>query len=118
MSTSILLSTSSHLLSDALCTASQSHSGISVSAFEHAWLTLMNDTPKRASTAWEVAFEGKENPRSAPAWMGDGEDVPEKERLLVFGDMVMVVGLEVETDLYVPEEIRVCWWAVVGGLKS
>ena len=115
--TSIRLRTSSHLLTDALCTASQSQSGISLSALAHAWASLMKDTPNRVSTERATVSSGNEKDRSAPAWMGEGDEVPAKVRKLVFVEIVMFVGLEVETDLYVPDSTSVCD-ALFGGRKS
>ena len=59
----------------------------------------MKETPKRARTVCSDVVFGKENDRSAPAWIGEGDGVPAKERDVTFEEMVIFVGLEVETDL-------------------
>ena len=60
----------------------------------------MNDTPNRARTEREDDdVLGKENDKSAPAWMGEGEEVPGKEREVMLVEMLMLVGLDVEMDL-------------------
>ena len=42
---------------------------------------------------------GKEKERSAPASMCEGEEVPAKDREVVFVEMAMFVGVDVEIDL-------------------
>lgn len=58
----------------------------------------MNETPKRARTELEVVVSGNEKDKSAPAWIGEGEEVPEKDREVTFEEIVMSVALDAETD--------------------
>lgn len=111
------LRTSSHLLKEALCTAFQSQCGISVSALEHACAVLMNETPKRARTEFVAEWFGKEKDSSAPAWNGEGEGMPGKDKLVTFEEMVKLFGLDAEVDWYVPDCASVCE-RPPGGAKS
>lgn len=74
------------------CTAAQSQSEISSSAFEHACTGLMKETPNLLRTDPEDVL--KES--SAPAWVAVGLSVNGNDNVVKFEEMVIAVEDEGE----------------------